>query len=204
MEKGWFGLLGIVVGFVLNKFYMEWVKRSELKKDRYYLAVVVTMQLDRFFDDTVSYCHDNGVENEQGEYFPENENPKFELPSMDVDWRCLPQRLMRDILWLPERINDATKVIGSVSEHVAFPPYYEEFYETRQYEFAKLGLHSNELASQLRKIAKLPTRTMGDEYFNPLQFLTDKVAEIEKMRNDRIAENQRIREEMNSFATTSN
>lgn len=152
MEKEFIGLLGVVVGFVLNLAYGSWGKRKQRKQEQYYLAILVTMHLDRFFDEAVWLCGDNGRPDQEGCYISTTPYPKLELPTKDVDWRCLPQDLMKDILWLPECIRSAQDLIASASEYAASPPYFEEFFETRQYEFAKLALSVNKMSMRLRKL----------------------------------------------------
>lgn len=66
MEKEFIGLLGVVVGFVLNLAYGSWGKRKQRKQEQYYLAILVTMHLDRFFDEAVWLCGDNGRPDQEG------------------------------------------------------------------------------------------------------------------------------------------
>ncbi|ADT94299.1 MULTISPECIES: hypothetical protein [Shewanella] len=185
MEKEFIGLLGVVVGFVLNLVYGAWGKRNQRKQEQYYLAVVVTMQLDRFFDEAVFLCGDNGTPDQEGYYISTIPYPKFELPTKDVDWRSLPQDLMRDILWLPECIRSAQELIASASEYAASPPYFEEYFETRQYEFAKLALSVNKMSMRLRKVANLPMRKISDEYYDPITGLIKIVSKVDKVRDER-------------------
>ncbi|MGE6316472.1 hypothetical protein ACQKC1_11960 [Shewanella baltica] len=204
MEKELIGLLGVVVGFVLNLVYGAWVKRSQRKQEQYYLAVVVTMQLDRFFDEAVLLCGDNGKPDQDGFYISIIPYPKFELPTKDVDWRSLPQDLMRDILWLPECIRSAQELISSVSKYVTSPPYFEEYFETRQYEFAKLALTANKVSIRLRKVANLPMRKISDQYYDPISDLITVVAKFDKMRDERHLDQLRIMKEMRVKQTAPN
>ncbi|QRK80176.1 hypothetical protein [Shewanella sp. LZH-2] len=204
MEKEFIGLLGVVVGFMLNLAYGAWDKRNQRKQEQYYLAVMVTMHLDRFFDEAVFVCGDNGQPNQDGYYYPKVVSPKIELPSKDVDWRSLPQELMREILWLPERIHDAEGYIDGVREHAAFPPDFEEFFEARQYEFAKLALLANKLSIKLRKVAKLPLRTIGDQYYDPVTSMIKLVAEIDKRRDDRAITSRRMSERILATKSATN
>ncbi|MDL2195819.1 hypothetical protein [Shewanella algae] len=199
MEKELFGLLGVIVGFVLNLIYGTWGKRNQKKQEQYYLAVVVTLQLDRFFDNAVKLCSDNGMKDEHGDYCPSVPYPELELPGSEVNWRCLPQNVMKDILWMPETIREALLVIDSIREHRAERPDFDEFYEARQYEFAKIALTANELSSKLRKIVALPDRIVGDQFFKPLEFLSNKVMEIEKVRNDREQYDRIIAEQLSGL-----
>lgn len=191
MEKEFIGLLGVVVGFMLNLAYGAWGKRKQRKQEQYYLAVMVTMHLDRFFDEAVLVFCDNGERAQDGYFYSSTSYPKLELPSKDVDWRSLPQDLMRDILWLPERILDAQKLIASTLEYAASPPDFEEYFEARQYEFAKLALSANKLSTKLRKVAKLPLRTIGDQYYDPITNMIKLINKIDKLNEERDADHRR-------------
>ncbi|UML94873.1 hypothetical protein [Shewanella xiamenensis] len=204
MEKEFIGLLGVVVGFVLNLAYGAWGKRKQRKQEQYYLAVLVTMHLDRFFDEAVWLCGDNGTPDQEGCYISTIPYPKFELPTKDVDWRSLPQELMRDILWLPECIRNAQELIASASEYAATPPYFEEYFETRQYEFAKLALAVNKMSMRLRKVANLPMRKISDEYYDPITALIKIVSKVDKARGDRHLDQLRITKEMRATKTVPN
>lgn len=204
MEKEFIGLLGVVVGFVLNLAYGAWGKRKQRKQEQYYLAVMVTMHLDRFFDEAVVVCGDGGRPNEADHYYPTSSISKLELPIKDVDWRSLPQDLMRDILWLPDQINNAQLLVSSIWKEVAYPPYYEEFYESRQYEFAKLALTANKLSIKLRKLARLPLRTIGDQYYDPITNMIKLVAKVDKIRDERHIDQLRVMKEMREKQTTPN
>jgi len=204
MEKEFIGLLGVVVGFMLNLAYGAWGKRKQRKQEQYYLAVMVTMHLDRFFDEAVLVFCDNGERAQDGYFYPSTSDPKLELPSKEVDWRSLPQDLMRDILWLPERILDAQKLIASTLEYAASPPDFEEYFEARQYEFAQLALSANKLSIKLRKVAKLPLRTIGDKYYDPITNMMKLVAKVDKAREERHLDQLRIMKEMRVKQTAPN
>lgn len=192
MQKEFIGLLGVVVGFVLNLVYGSWGKHKQRKQEQYYLAVLVTMHLDRFFDEAVWLCSDNGTPDQEGYYISTIPYPKLELPTKDVDWRCLPQDLMKDILWLPECIRSAQDLIASASEYAASPPYFEEFFETRQYEFAKLALSVNKMSMRLRKLANLPMRKISDESYDPITALIKIVSKVDKVRDERRLNRSRL------------
>ncbi|MEE1982685.1 hypothetical protein [Shewanella xiamenensis] len=192
MQKEFIGLLGVVVGFVLNLVYGSWGKHKQRKQEQYYLAVLVTMHLDRFFDEAVWLCGDNGTPDQEGYYISTIPYPKLELPTKDVDWRCLPQDLMKDILWLPECIRSAQDLIASASEYAASPPYFEEFFETRQYEFAKLALSVNKMSMRLRKLANLPMRKISDESYDPITALIKIVSKVDKVRDERRLNRSRL------------
>lgn len=192
MEKELFGLVGVVVGFTLKLLHDGWEKRKQRQKEQCYLAAVVTMQLESFFDNALAVCNDNGMPDERGEYHVTVSYPKFNLSHLDVDWRCLSQNLMLDILWLPEKIREATELIYSINEHVAFPPDHDELFEARQYEFAKLALTADELSSKLRKVAKLPARVIGDEFYNPRENLKELLVKIDRIRQQRETHNRKM------------
>ena len=113
---------------------------------------------------------------------PQSEIPIFELSSMDVDWRCLPQNLMFELLTFSSKVEQANRMIEGVNEYQATPPDFDEFFQERRYQYATLGLKAADLAAELRKLSKLPKHEYGAELWDPIADMLKERNEIEAIR----------------------
>lgn len=183
MEKLVIGVVGVIVGSLLGLLRDIWGERRSSKKRASYLAVRVVGILERFIDGCVLVVGDDGYEDEQGCSTPMQSCPNIEFDSLDVDWQSLPFDLMYQIINFPSHVEEADGLIDSVVEHVAGPPDYDEFFEERAFQFSKLGLLANTLSSELRKKYGMPQREY--EFWDPIEFLTQKKAKIQDTRSQR-------------------
>lgn len=180
-----FGLLGVIVGAALTTLKEWWFQRERDKKEREYLAIQVSGQLERFVSGCVEVVQDDGFYRGQrgggGEAAVQARAPTFEPEKLNVEWRSLDADLMYAILDFPARGDEAASWIESAHEN-AFPPDFEEFYEERQYQYAKLGLAASSLAARLRQSVRLPPRPAPEGAFDPLAFMRQNVLESEQRR----------------------
>jgi hypothetical protein len=189
MESAVFGLVGVIIGAILTAALTVlreiWFQRRKDAKDREYLAIQVSGQLERYGAGCVEVVRDygryQGQRNAQGECEVQAEEPKFEPELLKVEWKSLPVDLMYEILDFPIRAEEAKRHSDSASEH-AFPPDYEDWFVERQYQYAKLGLAASSLAAKLRDNVGLPPRPAPDKYWNPLEFMANRVSEVEQQR----------------------
>jgi hypothetical protein len=166
------GFLGVLVGAFVTAF-KEWLfKNRDQKKKVEYLAIRVCSMLDRFVYACADVVEDNGTSQGQreadGSLSPQTDLPEIGFDALNVDWQSLPATLSYHVLTLPNEVERAKMSIHAASEH-AFPPDYEEAFEARQMEYAKLGLRAAELSNALRKFAKLPEREVRE--WDPLDTL---------------------------------
>jgi hypothetical protein len=126
-------------------------KDSQEERDRHatYLAVRVAALLDPFVMGCVGVSTDRGSYDGNGELVPQELEPVLALPE-DVDWRSISPILMDRILTLPNEIATARETISSMS-YIAGPPDYDEWFEERKYQWAKIGLMALDIATDLRK-----------------------------------------------------
>ncbi|KWN75012.1 hypothetical protein WM23_26690 [Burkholderia ubonensis] len=186
-----FGLAGVIVGAVMAFARELWFKRKQEQKDREYLAIRVTLQLERYVAGCTAVVADDGLyhgqPDENGAHQPQVEEPKFEPESLQVEWKSLPQDLMYEVLVeFPFWTERAKSRIDSEGDH-AFPPEYEEWFEERQYQYADLGLKAAKLSEKLRMRIGLQSRPAPDADWDPLQFMAQRRAEIEARRAKRAA-----------------
>lgn len=189
MESAVFGLVGVIIGAILTAALTVlreiWLQRRKDAKDREYLAVQVSGQLERYVAGCVEVVRDYGLyqgqRNAQDQCEVQAEEPKFEPELLKVEWKSLPVDLMYEILDFPVRAEEAKRHSDSAYEH-AFPPDYEDWFVERQYQYAKLGLAASSLAAKLRDNVDLPPRPAPNKYWNPLEFMANRVSEVEQQR----------------------
>lgn len=192
MESAIFGLIGVVVGSLLSGAKEWWfLTRVDRKADEY-LCIRVATQLERFVDRCAEVVGDDGL-GEDG--FDENgcrqlqvPAPTLELDNIDVEWKSLPANLMYQVLNLPSKIRAASHRVSAEFEHNAGPPDYEEGFEERQLQYAVLGIEASVIAGELRKYAKLPSERAATGMWDPVDYMQERKARIELVRNKR-AEN---------------
>ncbi|CAE6695873.1 MULTISPECIES: hypothetical protein [Paraburkholderia] len=189
MKSAIFGLVGVIIGAILTATLTVvrelWFQRRKDAKDREYLAVQVSGQLERYVAECMEVARDYGLyqgqRNALNECEAQAEEPKFEPELLKVEWKSLPVDLMYEILDFPIRAEEAKRHSDSAYEH-AFPPDYEDWFVERQYQYAKLGLAASSLAARLRDNVGLPPRPAPDKYFNPLEFMANRVLQVEQQR----------------------
>ncbi|RQZ27625.1 hypothetical protein DIE14_10475 [Burkholderia sp. Bp9017] len=180
-----FGLVGVVVGAIMTFVRDMWFKSRQETRERQYLAIRVTAQLERFSAGCVAVVADDGLyhgqPDENGVHQAQAQEPTFEPEALQVDWKSMPPDLMYEVLSFPSLIERAKSKIEAEGDH-ASPPEYEEWFQERQYQYAKLGLQAAEISAKLRARIGLPERPAPDARWDPLQFMTQRRAEIDELR----------------------
>jgi len=193
MDEKWLGLIGVGVGAVVvggKELYFDWKRQHSNAK---YMAIRAVCLLDRYMYGCADVVQDDGTvqgqpANQDGTHSAQADYPPFPIESLDGDWKSMPQKLMFDLLSFSSRIESALGKIAGQAEH-AFPPEYEEEFEERQFQFAKLGLKANDIADQLRKKHGISERPKDE--WNPLESFQRRLDEITKAREER-AERYRL------------
>ena len=186
MASAIFGLIGVLLGSLLAGAKEWFFLRRNNARDAAFLAVQVVGQLDRYVLACSAVVADEGLNQGQpdknGYRYAQVETPVFEPDALKVEWRAIPVKLMYEVLDLPYKAVVALHTIEAASEN-ANPPDFDDFFEERQLQFAGLGLLAAELADELRRHAKLPSRSVAD--WDPVDFMRRKQRSIESLRAER-------------------
>lgn len=187
IDEKWLGLVGVFFGafLVSIKDLISAVGRQ--RGNAKYMAIRCVALLDRYVDGCAEVAGDDGTymgqpANLDGTCSAQVDAPAFPVDSMDGDWKSITQNLMYEMLSFSNRIESARGMVKGMSDH-ASPPFYEEMFEERQYQFARLGLRANQLAGRLRRRYRIPSREM--EQWDPVAFLQRQLDEINWLRNNR-------------------
>lgn len=158
MEKEWFGLIGVVLGFILNLITSWYNRKRETSTEQFYLALQVTLMLDNFVEQALLRTTDFGEYDSKGINRHKTVEPSFDFSSLDVNWKCLPQNLAKRILELSNLVKESKRnIYEAMNEDIANSniPDFDEFFKTNQYEYAKLGGKALTLSMELKKLAKI-------------------------------------------------
>jgi hypothetical protein len=154
------GIVGVLLGnsFVAVK---EWlVNNKKDSRDSAYLAIIVVSHLDRFANGCMAVAYDDGTEygapsGKDGTYAATVTAPAFLPLDIDVEWKVLPKDLMYDILQIPDKREHIQNNLAGVWEFDD-PPDYSSYFDTRQRDYADLGLQVSAIARRLRQHAGMP------------------------------------------------
>jgi hypothetical protein len=136
-------------------FGRDWYgQRLKDGEQRTFVAMRLAAELEDFAMRCVLAASDHGEPKDQDhgqeEYAPRYSTPDFKLDYSAYEWRLVPKDLLMRILEFPHLAQRAYMYLEGVSEFVADPPYYEEFYVERSLKFGRLGLRALALACDLR------------------------------------------------------
>ena len=180
MSEAVAALVGAIVGSCIVVL-REWLSsKVDSRKRGKYLAIRVVITLDRFVDQCAIVSLDDGhLEGFREEATATTEDPSpIDFPE-DVDWRSIDHQMAYDLLSLDNKLYDARQAINAAADYASAPDY-DEYYETRRYRYALLGLEAARLARILRDTHDLPRRTFGE--WNPEIKLEETREEIEAER----------------------
>jgi hypothetical protein len=181
------GFVGVVIGAIIAGAKDLWADWRFRRKNAQYLAIRIVSILDRYIEGCTEVVSDDGLyhgqPNADGCRQIQVSTPKFDIQSIDVDWKAIPVNLMYDILSFPNFVDAANHRIGDAFEYAADSPDYEEGFEERQYQYAILGLKSSSLADKLRSTYGIPAREYDE--WNPIESLTECRKRIEAIRTKR-------------------
>ena len=183
MSEAVYGLIGIFVGVALIWAKDSWSERVARNRRARYLAMRVVCILDEYVNRCTEVAMDNGQRNKDGYLETQIARPSPPSYPSDVDWNSIKHELMYRLLSLPSRAEAANWIVESASEN-AFPPDYEEVYEKRHYQYAKLGLAAIGLAQEIRRTYGIPGEELGD--WNPIEYLEKVKAGVEEIQRTRM------------------
>jgi hypothetical protein len=186
MTEAIFGLAGVAVGALLAWFQAAWSDRKERQRHARYLAIRVVCVLDKYVENCAAVVSDDGLRDgqrdEEGCLAPQVDEPSPPAFPEDLEWKSIEHGLMYRLLSLPSEAEAAARMIGAASEH-AFPPDYEEAFEERQYQYARLGLAAFALTKEIRKEYGIPPKELGD--WDPVEHLSKGKEQVEEQRSKR-------------------
>ena len=136
-------------------FGRDWFsQRLKDGQQRTFVALRIAAELDYFAINCALAASDHGEpqmeQHGQEEYRSRYKTPTFTLDYSAYDWRLLPKDLLMRVLEMPHLTKQAHANLDGVSEFLAHPPYYEEFFQTRSLNFGRLGLRALQIAKDLR------------------------------------------------------
>jgi hypothetical protein len=168
-------LIGAAAALLVTglSFGRDWYgQRLKDGEQRTFIAIRLAAELEDFAMRCVLAGSDHGEpqhqDHGQGEYAPRHNTPDFKIDYSAYEWRLVPKDLLMRILELPHLTQRAHVYLEGVSEFIADPPYYEEFYVERSLKFGRLGLRAVDLACDLRvrhgATPSIPSLDPEDEY----------------------------------------
>lgn len=176
-------LIGIAGAFVgaLGGFFSSiardwWIDRRETDRKARYLSARIVCILDRYVDHCGDVAGDDGEDraDEQGDTFVSPRHALEDLPPYpdDLDWRSIPSDLMYRALMLPNEVWKSRRIIEAADE-ISGPPNWDEFFDGRQFQCARLGLLALHLASDFRNQFGIEPLVYEfwepEKYFNEVQ-----------------------------------
>lgn len=181
------GLTGVVIGSLLTWIREVWSARRTRTDHARYLAIRVACVLDRYVGKCAEVVDDDGLSygqrNEQGYLEPQVKTPDAPKFPNDLDWNSIEHTMAYKILSMSNEAEAADSKISSISEYVASPPDFEEYFQERADQYSKLGLAALAITQALREKYKLPSQEFGD--WNPADRLTKAKLEVEADRKKR-------------------
>lgn len=178
------GLIGVVVGAGLTYLRERSAEKRKASKDAALLAAIIGGELDKFISSCADVAQDDGeVDRDTGFTNERTEVPSFDPSKFAVEWRSIDEKIMFDIHDLPYQIGFSNDAISATGEYDS-PPDYSEWFDERQYQYARLGLHCVNIVARLRAAAKLRPRPKTFEW-KPEEVFQTKIDKIETQRAKR-------------------
>ena len=171
----------VLVTFVGHRMTTSKDSRAERDRHARYLAIRVVCVLDPFVSECCNVVQDSGMPDHKGTFRPRFDDPEISFPD-DVDWRSIAPNLMYRILGFGNEIEVARQSIAFADDEIAFPLFYDDYFDARIIGYGQLGLAALSLADDLRNSYGIPVRDYGD--WNPRTMLESKVAEAKKRKTE--------------------
>lgn len=182
-------ILGLWLASRLTEVREGKKEKVRIEKEAIYIAILLTAHLDKVITACIQVTFDDGTSEGQPAgrdretYQATTSSPEFDPLIIECDWRVLPTELMQGVLELShkiERLNNKHAIIAEAEG----PPDYGDYFETRQFDFAQLGLETAKLMSDLRKHAGIPFKELTDGEWSRSEMFTDKMDAIEVARRE--------------------
>jgi len=182
-DKGGAVLLGVVITLIvtiLKEVITAFMKR---KAERAHVTVQLVLLLDQFASECASVAGDDGTwlgqRDRDGRLSTQVDEPKLDYSGIKGEWKSLWPNLIYQVHDLALQQTYADKTIKNDFDECS-PPDEDLPFQTRQYEYARLGLKAYAIASDLRDKAGLPQRTWNS--WNPISYLKETIQRIDESR----------------------
>jgi hypothetical protein len=157
-------------------------ENERIDKEVRYIAIMVTAHLDKVVKSCVSIALDGGTyDNPQNVRETQTNRPVFDPLKIDADWRVLPTGLQQKILELPYKLERTDESVEGAYEN-DYPLDYNDFFDTRRYNYSVLGLETSELMFELREYAGMPLVAIKEGEWSRQQIMTDMINAIDERR----------------------
>lgn len=171
-------------------FGRDWYgQRLKDGEQRTFVALRLAADLEDFAIRCALAAGDHGEpetqDHGQEEYVARHSTPEFKLDYSAYEWRLIPKDLLMRILELPHLAQRAHACLDGVSEFVAGPPFYEEFFQERSLRFGRLGLRALDLARDLRTRHGAPPNISpldADDHYDIRDHLENILSDVQKSR----------------------
>lgn len=139
------------------------------------LAMRLVLALDDFVGTCYTAAHDfpEFDVDEPENFFLHADDPVLLLPK-DANWSLFARELSEEIRWLPNRLRNVVDALESIEIE---PPEFNDLFEHRQDEFARLGLRAMDLIDRLCAAYQLPLPERPD-YYDPRKDFSAKIGEM--------------------------
>jgi hypothetical protein len=141
------------------------------------LAMQSVLAIDDFVGACYIAAHDfpeYDVE-EPENFFLHADDPVLVLPK-DADWSLLGRELSEEIRWLPNRLRNVRDALESIEIE---PPQFNDLFEHRQDDYARLGLRGMDLVERICAAHQLPLPSRPD-YYDPRADFVSKMREMKE------------------------
>lgn len=141
----------------------------------------LAMQSVLAIDDLVGACYIAAHDypeydvDEPENFFLHSDDPVLVLPK-DADWSLLNRDLADEIRWLPNRLRNVRDALESIEIE---PPDFNDLFEHRQDDYARLGLRAMDLVERICSEHQLPLPSRPD-YYDPRGEFAAKITEMEE------------------------
>lgn len=195
------GFIGVIVGSIIPWIKDSLYQRKTRRLHGAYLAVRVANILDEFVDKCVEVVQDDGTrmgraaerdKNGFDLFIPQVRCPDAPVFPSDLDWKSIDTNLMNRILSFPNSVRGANSAIDFVGSDIASPPDFQELFEERGEQYAKLGLEALRIASVLRRSYGFKQRIASNSDWSSKRVLDKKMQEIEAIKIKRAAFNEEL------------
>ncbi|KAB7702096.1 hypothetical protein GBN33_03075 [Plesiomonas shigelloides] len=184
-EKIIIGILGVIIGFLLNFVKELFTSRSVRKKEAEYLAIRMICIFEPFLHKCVSVAYDDGLTDKDGYSHAQTSTPDIDVEIKDVNWKSLPSELMYEILYFPSLIKNANRYISDVAENNSTPPDFDEVFEERQYQYALIGIKAAAIIEKLKSEYDIDRSNTGSGHGYAIEHLIKRKSIIDSIRRSR-------------------
>ncbi|KRB49243.1 hypothetical protein ASE04_18930 [Rhizobium sp. Root708] len=181
--------IGVVVWVVRGIDRTRVTQHGDAARD---LAMQSVLAIDDFVGACYIVAHDfpEYDVDEPENFFLHADDPVLLLPK-DADWSLLDRELSDEIRWLPNRLRNVRDALESIDIE---PPQFNDLFEHRQDDYARLGLRGMDLVERICTTYQLPLPTRPD-YYNPRKGFVSKIREMDEFWRRRVQSAGQVRDE---------